>query len=120
MRDSKQNHIESPIPVMENNSHGKIENKLIDLNARPQRIHGQNSTNQVYPFPLTIMFVFFSLWLHIHMHAKKCSFMHEIYILKKLLGFVCLKEQGIDVMSSSNHESASVVPVGSFKREHEK
>lgn len=54
------------------------------------------------------------------MHAKKCSFMHEIYILKKLLGFVCLKEQGIDVMSSSNHESASVVPVGSFKREHEK
>ncbi|XP_021655084.2 B-box zinc finger protein 19 isoform X2 [Hevea brasiliensis] len=75
MRDNKQNHRESPIPMMENNTDGdrKIDNKLIDLNARPQRIHGQNSTNH-----------------------------------------------GIDVMSGTNHESSSVVPVGSFKREPKK
>ncbi|XP_065869014.1 B-box zinc finger protein 19-like isoform X2 [Euphorbia lathyris] len=75
MRENMQNHRLSPVPVMENNTNcdGKIDNKLIDLNARPQRIHGQNSANQ-----------------------------------------------GIDVMSGTNHESANVVPVGSFKRETEK
>ncbi|XP_015570680.1 B-box zinc finger protein 19 isoform X4 [Ricinus communis] len=75
MGENKQNHRTSPVPMMENNSNidGKIDNKLIDLNARPQRIHGQNSTNQ-----------------------------------------------GMDVMSGSNHECASIVPVGSFNREPEK
>ncbi|XP_015892301.1 B-box zinc finger protein 19 isoform X2 [Ziziphus jujuba] len=74
-RENQQNHSVSPVPVLDNNinSDGKMENKLIDLNARPQRIHGQASTNQ-----------------------------------------------GMDVLSGSNHESASVVPVGSFKREPEK
>ncbi|KAF2301936.1 hypothetical protein GH714_030556 [Hevea brasiliensis] len=62
--------------MMENNTDGdcKIDNTLIDLNAKPQQINGQNSTNQ---------------------------------------------EQGMDVMSGTNHESASAVPVGSFKREPE-
>ncbi|KDP27641.1 hypothetical protein JCGZ_19646 [Jatropha curcas] len=75
LRENKQNHGASSITMMENNidGDGKIDNKLIDLNARPQRVHGQNSTNQA-----------------------------------------------IDVMSGNNHESASVVPVGSFKREPEK
>ncbi|KAF3435790.1 hypothetical protein FNV43_RR22882 [Rhamnella rubrinervis] len=73
-RENQQNHRISPVPVLDNNidSDGKMDNKLIDLNARPQRIHGQTSTNQ-----------------------------------------------GMDVLSGSNHESASVVPVGSFKREPE-
>ncbi|KAF2322812.1 hypothetical protein GH714_031044 [Hevea brasiliensis] len=77
LTDNKQNHRASPISMMENNTDGdgKIDNKLIDLNARPQRIHGPNSTNQ---------------------------------------------EQGLDVMSGTNHESASVVPAGSFKRDPEK
>jgi hypothetical protein len=76
-RENQQNHRISPVPVLDNNidSDGKMDNKLIDLNARPQRIHGQSSTNQ---------------------------------------------EQGMDVLNDSNHESASVVPVGSFKREPEK
>lgn len=57
MRDNKQNHRASPIPMMENNTDGdgKIDNKLIDLNARPQRIHGQNSSNQVLTLLLTIL-----------------------------------------------------------------
>jgi hypothetical protein len=48
-RENKQNHRASPVPMVENNtdSDGKMDNNLIDLNARPQRIHGQNSTNQV-------------------------------------------------------------------------
>nr|ABK93896.1 unknown [Populus trichocarpa] len=47
-RENKQNHRASPVPMVENNtdSDGKMDNNLIDLNARPQRIHGQNSTNQ--------------------------------------------------------------------------
>ncbi|KAB5541500.1 hypothetical protein DKX38_014474 [Salix brachista] len=48
-RENQQNHRASPVPMVENNtdSYGKMDNKLIDLNARPQRIHGQNSNNQV-------------------------------------------------------------------------
>ena len=49
MRENQQNHKASPVPMLENNfdSDGKMDNKLIDLNARPHRIPGQNSSNQV-------------------------------------------------------------------------
>nr|UTI93932.1 BBX transcription factor [Toona sinensis] len=74
-RENQQNHRVSPVQMLDGNADGdgKVDNKLIDLNARPQR--GQGSTNQ---------------------------------------------KQGMDVLSGTNHESASVVPVGSFKREPEK
>ncbi|XP_044488214.1 B-box zinc finger protein 19 isoform X2 [Mangifera indica] len=68
-RENQQNHRASPAPMLDVD--GKVDNKLIDLNARPQR--GQTSNNQ-----------------------------------------------GIDLLSGSNHESPGVVPVGSFKREPEK
>ncbi|GMJ09745.1 B-box domain protein 19 [Hibiscus trionum] len=54
---------------------GKAGDKLIDLNAKPQRMPGQTSTNQ---------------------------------------------EQAMDASSGNNHDSASVVPVASFKREPDK
>ncbi|KAK9942758.1 hypothetical protein M0R45_008407 [Rubus argutus] len=71
--ENQQNHNNSPIPVLVNNidGDGMIDAKLIDLNTRPQRIHGQSSTNQ---------------------------------------------DQGLDVLGGTNNESASVVPVGNFKR----
>ncbi|KAM4099103.1 hypothetical protein ACJW30_07G129900 [Castanea mollissima] len=74
MRKNQENHMPSPVPVLHNNIGGddNIENQMIDLNTRPQRVHGQASTNQ---------------------------------------------EQGTDVLSGINHESASLVPGGSFKRE---
>ncbi|XVF01000.1 hypothetical protein REPUB_Repub04eG0050300 [Reevesia pubescens] len=72
-RDNLQNHRVSPVTVLDGD--GKVGNKLIDLNAKPQRVHGQASTNQ---------------------------------------------EQAMDVSSGNNHDSASVFPVGSFKREPEK
>ncbi|KAE8680034.1 B-box zinc finger protein 19 [Hibiscus syriacus] len=72
-----QNHRLSLIPPLDGNvdGDGKAGNELIDLNAKPQRIHGQTSTNQ---------------------------------------------EQAMDVSSNNNHDSASVVPVGSFKAEPDK
>ncbi|KAL9391389.1 hypothetical protein Peur_015309 [Populus x canadensis] len=47
-RENQQNHRASPVPMVENStdSDGKMDNKLIDLNARPQRVHGKNPTNQ--------------------------------------------------------------------------
>lgn len=47
---NQQNHRMSPVPVLENDIDGdlKMDNKLIDLNTRPSRIHGQPSTNQVF------------------------------------------------------------------------
>ncbi|KAJ6927310.1 zinc finger family protein [Populus alba x Populus x berolinensis] len=47
-RENLQNHRASPVPMVENNtdSDGKMDNKLIDLNARPQRVHGKNPANQ--------------------------------------------------------------------------
>ncbi|XP_044509344.1 B-box zinc finger protein 19-like isoform X3 [Mangifera indica] len=74
-RESQQNHRASVAPMLDGDADGDgmVDNKLIDLNARPQR--GQTSNNQ---------------------------------------------EQGMDVLSGSNHESPGVVPVGSFKREPEK
>jgi hypothetical protein len=77
VRENQENHRPSPVPVLNNNfgGNGKIENNMIDLNTRPQRVYGQASTNQ---------------------------------------------EQGMDVLSGTNHESASVVPGGSFNREREK
>ncbi|XP_027112149.2 B-box zinc finger protein 19-like isoform X1 [Coffea arabica] len=75
--ENQQNHNTCPIPMLENDNHvgDKMESKLIDLNARPQRLHGQASSNQ---------------------------------------------EQGMEMLSGSNHESVSVVPVASFKRENDK
>ncbi|KAF5745412.1 B-box zinc finger protein 19 [Tripterygium wilfordii] len=48
MKENQQNHRGSPIPMLENNFDGdsKVDNNLIDLNTRPERIHGQPSTNQ--------------------------------------------------------------------------
>lgn len=48
MRENQQNHRLSPVPMLDNNTEngGNMDNKLIDLNARPQRIHGQTSNNQ--------------------------------------------------------------------------
>ncbi|XWS54994.1 hypothetical protein CRYUN_Cryun10bG0136900 [Craigia yunnanensis] len=42
-----------PVQVLDGNADGdgKVGNKLIDLNAKPQRVHGQTSTNQVTVFP---------------------------------------------------------------------
>ncbi|CAK9142083.1 unnamed protein product [Ilex paraguariensis] len=39
---------EDPVPVLDNNTDGgsNMDSKLIDLNARPQRIHGEASNNQ--------------------------------------------------------------------------
>ncbi|XP_059445476.1 B-box zinc finger protein 19 isoform X3 [Corylus avellana] len=76
-RENQQNHRVAPIRVLDNNidGDGKMENQMIDLNTRPQRVHGQASTNQ---------------------------------------------EQGMDVPNGIDHESASVVPVGSFEREPKK
>ncbi|KAE8008604.1 hypothetical protein FH972_005101 [Carpinus fangiana] len=76
-RENQQNHRVSPIRVLDNNidGDGKMENQMIDLNIRPQRVHGQSSTNQ---------------------------------------------EQCMDVPNGTDHESASVVPVGSFEREPKK
>ncbi|KAL7588901.1 hypothetical protein Lser_V15G40313 [Lactuca serriola] len=73
-----QHHRLSAIGMMENNNNtdnvGRMENKMIDLNSKPQRMHGQTSNNQ---------------------------------------------EQGMEI-SGGNNECASVVPIGSFKREPEK
>ncbi|XP_076951466.1 B-box zinc finger protein 19-like [Bidens hawaiensis] len=85
---TNQHHRLSAIGMMENNNYNnnntnnnnnndgvsRMENRLIDLNSRPQRMHGQTSNNQ---------------------------------------------EQGMDI-SGGNNDCASVVPVGSFKREPEK
>ncbi|GFY94966.1 B-box zinc finger family protein [Actinidia rufa] len=77
MGENQQNHRLSTVPVLGANVDGgvKMDNKMIDLNANPQHVHGQTSNNQ---------------------------------------------EQGMDVLSGDNQESASVVPVASFKREVEK
>ncbi|XP_031394076.1 B-box zinc finger protein 19-like isoform X2 [Punica granatum] len=74
-RESQQNHRVSPIQESETGApaDGTMGNKLIDLNSRPRRIHGQTSTNQ-----------------------------------------------DMDIVNGLNHESVSIVPVGSFKREPEK
>ncbi|KAK6916644.1 B-box-type zinc finger [Dillenia turbinata] len=47
MRENQQNLWASPVLVLDANADGdKIDNKLIDLNARPLRIQGQASNNQ--------------------------------------------------------------------------
>ncbi|XP_058089228.1 B-box zinc finger protein 19-like [Magnolia sinica] len=72
-----QNHRVSPVPVLDANTEdpGKIASTMIDLNSRPNRIHGQPSNTQV---------------------------------------------QGMNALSDSNHECASVVPVGSCNQDLEK
>lgn len=47
---NQQNHRTSLVLLLENDMDGDVEmdNKLIDLNTRPSRIHGQPSTNQVF------------------------------------------------------------------------
>lgn len=75
MKEIQLNHKASPVPVQDASSsgNGKMENKLIDLNSRPQKTRGQTSMNE-----------------------------------------------DTDATNGSNHESAGVVPVGSFDREPEK
>lgn len=48
LRENQHNYQASYTPMLENNTDGdgKMDNKLIDLNTRPQRVYGQNSTNQ--------------------------------------------------------------------------
>lgn len=52
--ENQQNHRVSPVPVSDTNAdgHGKRDNKMIDLNIKPHRMHGQASNNQVRVFPL--------------------------------------------------------------------
>ncbi|XP_048437031.1 B-box zinc finger protein 18 isoform X3 [Pyrus x bretschneideri] len=71
--ENQHNHNVSPTAVLDNNIDGdyKMDNTPIDLNTRPQRIHGQASTNQ---------------------------------------------EQGVGVLNGVNDESASIVPVRSFRK----
>lgn len=49
IKGKQQNQSVSIVPVLDSNTDadGKIENKMIDLNTRPQRTHGQVSNNQV-------------------------------------------------------------------------
>lgn len=49
MKEIQQNHKASPVPVQDASSsgNGKMEEKLIDLNSRPQRTRGQTSMNEV-------------------------------------------------------------------------
>jgi hypothetical protein len=65
VRENQENHRPSPVPVLNNNfgGNGKIENNMIDLNTRPQRVYGQASTNQVYVLPISIL-VCSSSWGH--------------------------------------------------------
>lgn len=65
LRETQPNHMASSVPMLENNTHGdgKMDNKLIDLNARPQRVHGQTSNNQVFIFQClgwSLVFYFFA------------------------------------------------------------
>ena len=64
MRENQENHRPSLVPVLNNNIGGddKIENQMIDLNTRPQRVHGQASTNQVFDFPVSILECSSSWW----------------------------------------------------------
>ncbi|XP_057966116.1 B-box zinc finger protein 18-like isoform X3 [Malania oleifera] len=50
LRESMPNHGVTPVPVLDANADGetKMDNKMIDLNARPQRVHGQTSNNQMF------------------------------------------------------------------------
>ncbi|KAJ4966456.1 hypothetical protein NE237_018305 [Protea cynaroides] len=48
-RENVQNHGVSSVPVLNSNTnyHGKVDAKMIDLNTRPNRVHGQASNNQI-------------------------------------------------------------------------
>lgn len=48
---NQQNHRVSPNQNLGNNADydGEMENNLIDLNTRPQRMHGQAPNNRVFP-----------------------------------------------------------------------
>ncbi|XP_077246456.1 B-box type zinc finger family protein isoform X2 [Tasmannia lanceolata] len=70
-KDKLQNHRVSL--DVNNHDQGRMESIMIDLNTRPQKIHGQASNNE-----------------------------------------------GMDVLSGSNHDSASMVPVGSSKGDPDK
>ncbi|XP_052204536.1 B-box zinc finger protein 18 isoform X2 [Diospyros lotus] len=52
-RENQQNHRVSAVPVLDSNNDdgGKMDNKMIDLNANPQRIPGQASNNQILDNP---------------------------------------------------------------------
>lgn len=57
--DNQQNHRVSPVPTIDANTDGhytKMDTKLIDLNMKPHRIHGQASNNQVHILSLSTVF----------------------------------------------------------------
>uniref|UniRef100_A0A6M2EQ37 B box-type domain-containing protein n=1 Tax=Populus davidiana TaxID=266767 RepID=A0A6M2EQ37_9ROSI len=91
-RENLQNHRASPVPMVENNtdSDGKMDNKLIDLNARPQRVHGKNPANQVLTFSNTNHAFFLQVYIslnHVHMH---CDFLCFNFNLNKVVSVFCL------------------------------
>ncbi|KAF9612013.1 hypothetical protein IFM89_037296 [Coptis chinensis] len=49
MKENLQNNRVSPVPVLhaKNEKHSKLDTKMIDLNTKPSRTHGQASNNQV-------------------------------------------------------------------------
>ena len=73
-RENQQNRRLSPVPVLDGNADrdGKVGNKLIDLNAKPQRMHGQTSTNQVSVFPKFCPFLLLSFLL-LTLYVKQCN-----------------------------------------------
>ena len=58
MGENQQNHTVSAVPMLNANTGGNIENRMIDLNAKPQRPHGQASNNQVDFQYLFLLYVF--------------------------------------------------------------
>lgn len=98
--------------MLENNTDGvgRMENKLFDLNARPQRMHGQTSNNQV-PFVHSFSFFFFEI-VGVHLLFYVCIVdLNNLCITWKTCFNFFFKEQGMEISGGTN-DCASVVPVG--------
>ena len=111
MGEDQQNHRLSTVPVLGANvdGGGKMDNKMIDLNANPQRVHGQTSNNQVLISLISVyMFIF---WLGILFAICYSLIVWSSGFIIKMHASL-FKEQAMDVLSG--------VPVASFKREFEK
>lgn len=56
VEDNQQTHRVSPVPMSNaySDEHAKMDNKMIDLNMKPQRIHEQASNNQVGIFIIPV------------------------------------------------------------------
>ncbi|XP_043713755.1 B-box zinc finger protein 19-like [Telopea speciosissima] len=49
MRENLQNHrVSTPVLNVDTDNHGKMDTKMFDLNARPNRVHGQASNSQAH------------------------------------------------------------------------